>query len=76
MQSILYGLRKVDKRYTQKQMAEYLDISEKSYRDKELGHREFTQDEMFEIAKLFNRKIDDIFLPRKYQNGTKVRKGK
>lgn len=71
MQSILYGLRKADKRYTQKQMAEYLNISEKSYRDKELGHREFTQDEMFEIAKLFNRKIDDIFLPRKYQNGTK-----
>lgn len=72
MQSILYGLRKTDKRYTQKQMADYLNISEKSYRDKELGHREFTQDEMFEIAKLFNKKIDDIFLPRKYHNGTRT----
>lgn len=52
-------------------MADYLGISAKSYRDKELGRREFTQDEMFEIAKLFNRKIDDIFLPLTYRIGTK-----
>lgn len=71
MQSTLYGLRKTYKHFTQQQMADYLGISTKSYRDKELGRREFTQDEMFEIAKLFNRKIDDIFLPRTYQIGTK-----
>lgn len=71
MQSTLYGLRKTCKHYTQQQMADYLGISAKSYRDKELGRREFTQDEMFEIAKLFNRKIDDIFLPRTYRIGTK-----
>lgn len=56
---------------TQEQMAKYLGITPKTYRSKELGNSEFTLDEMFEIAKLFNKKIDDIFLPRKYQSGTK-----
>lgn len=51
-------------------MATYLGITPKTYRSKELGNSEFTLDEMFAIAKMFNMKIDDIFLPRKYQNGT------
>lgn len=55
---------------TQEQMAAYLGITPKTYRSKELGNSEFTLDEMFAIAKMFNMKIDDIFLPRKYQNGT------
>ena len=48
-----------------------LGISAKSYRDKELGHQQFTQDEMFKLSDIFNAKLEDIFLPRKYQNGTK-----
>lgn len=71
MQLVLYDLRKNQKKMTQEQMAKYLGITPKTYRSKELGNSEFTLDEMFEIAKLFNKKIDDIFLPRKYQIGTK-----
>lgn len=59
---------------TQEQMANYLGITPKTYRSKELGNTEFTLDEMFEIAKLFNKKVDDI-LPRKYHSGTKKLKG-
>ena len=72
MQLVLYDLRKNRKKMTQEQMAKYLDITTKTYRSKELGNTEFTLDEMFKIAKLFNKKVDDIFLPREYQNGTKT----
>ena len=75
MQLILYDLRKNQKKLTQEQMANYLGITTKTYRSKELGNTEFTLDEMFEIAKIFNKKVDDIFLPRKYHNGTKKIKG-
>ena len=56
---------------TQAEIADYLGISTKTYRSKELGNSEFTMDEMFKIAKLFNMRIDDIFLPREYRIGTK-----
>lgn len=75
MQLVLYDLRKNQKKMTQEQMANYLGITPKTYRSKELGNTEFTLDEMFEIAKLFNKKVDDIFLPRKYHTGTKTMKG-
>ena len=75
MQLVLYDLRKNQKKMTQEQMANYLGITPKTYRSKELGNTEFTLDETFEIAKLFNKKVDDIFLPRKYHTGTKTMKG-
>lgn len=71
MQIKLYNLRKNQKHLTQKELAAMLGISTKSYRDKELGHQQFTQDEMFKISDIFNAKLEDIFLPRKYQSGTK-----
>lgn len=71
MQLILYDLRKNKKKMTQAEIADYLGISTKTYRSKELGNSEFTMDEMFKIAKLFNMRIDDIFLPREYRIGTK-----
>lgn len=64
MQTILYGLRK-EKGLTQEELAKHLNISEVTYRKKELGKSEFTQDEMFSLSKFFNRQIDQIFLPRK-----------
>lgn len=64
LQLILYDLRKNRKKMTQEQMAKYLNVTPKTYRSKELGDTEFTLDEMFKIAKLFNKKVDDIFLPR------------
>lgn len=71
MQYKLYDLRKHENHLTQQQMADYLHISAKAYRDKENGKNQFTQDEMFAISKLFNLSIDTIFLPRKFQIGTK-----
>ena len=64
MQTTLYGLRKA-KGLTQKELAKKLGISELSYRNKELGKNEFTQDEMFFLSSYFNEKMDKIFLPRK-----------
>lgn len=71
MQLVLYDLRKNKKKMTQAEIANYLGISTKTYRSKELGNSEFTMDEMFKIAKLFNMRIDDIFLPHEYHIGTK-----
>ena len=64
MQTVLYGLRK-KRGLTQKELSEKMGISEVSYRNKELGKNEFTQDEMFFLSNFFNTKIDKIFLPRK-----------
>lgn len=74
MQLILFNLRKQEKKVTQKEIADYLGISTSSYRDKEKGRREFTQDEMFALSKYFKKPIDEIFLPRDYQFGTDTQK--
>lgn len=71
MQIVLYDLRKNHKKMTQQQIADYLGIAVQTYRLKEKGEFEFTQDEMFIIAELFNKGIDEIFLPRKHRNGNK-----
>ena len=71
MQSILLILRKEEKKATQQDVANYLGISVKTYRAKEHGKREFTQDEMFALSKYFGRPIDQIFLPRSYQIGNR-----
>lgn len=73
MQLKLYDLRKNYKHMTQQEIADYLGISAKAYRDKEKGVHPFTQDEMFALSKLFNLSIDTIFLPRKFQNGTLIK---
>ncbi|MDY5636217.1 MAG: helix-turn-helix transcriptional regulator [Streptococcus orisratti] len=64
MQIKLYELRK-KANLTQKQMAEKLNISEVSYRSKELGYTDFKSTEMFIIADILKRNINDIFLPKK-----------
>ncbi|GHN18464.1 hypothetical protein ME783_10060 [Lactobacillus delbrueckii] len=64
MQYNLLKLRKYDRRMSQADVAKYLGIATHTYNQKELGNREFTQDEMFKLAKLFGKPIDDIFLPR------------
>ena len=71
MQSRLYDLRKHVKGMTQQQMADYLNISVKAYRDKENGKNQFTHADTFAISKLFDLNIDTIFLPRKFRIGTK-----
>lgn len=69
MQIRLYQLRKEVANLTQQDMADYLGIAIQTYREKEKGRNEFTQDEMFALSELFGKKMDDIFLPRKHRNG-------
>ncbi|QDW94833.1 helix-turn-helix transcriptional regulator [Staphylococcus caprae] len=69
MQHKLYGLRKG--KYTQDEMAKILNISRNSYINKEQSKTPFNLDEMFIISKLFNENMEDIFLPRRHQNGNK-----
>ncbi|CZR03673.1 helix-turn-helix transcriptional regulator [Trichococcus collinsii] len=71
MQSRLYAMRKDKLRMTQEEIAKYLGISTLSYRNKEKGKSEFTQDEMFALSKLLDKSIDSIFFPKKHQNGDK-----
>lgn len=73
MQLLLLNLRKTQKKVTQAEVAKYLGISTKSYRDKENGKREFKQDEMFKLAEYFKLPINQIFLPRTFQIGTKTK---
>ncbi|MGT2745325.1 helix-turn-helix transcriptional regulator [Streptococcus phocae subsp. phocae] len=67
MQILLYKLRK-EHNMTQADMAGVLGISENSYRQKELGQRDFWSSEMFLIADFFNKDIKDIFLDLKTTN--------
>lgn len=62
MQIKLYELRK-EVGLTQAQIAEKLNISETTYRSKELGQTDFKSTEMFNIAVLFERNISNIFNP-------------
>ncbi|MGF3182261.1 helix-turn-helix transcriptional regulator [Facklamia sp. P12934] len=71
MQLVLYDLRKNKNKMTQQEVADYLGIAVQTYRAKEKGIYEFTQDEMFALSELFDKNLNEIFLPRKYQNGNK-----
>lgn len=64
MQIKLYELRK-QAGLTQAQMAEKLNISETTYRSKELGQTDFKSTEMFLIADILEKDIHEIFLPKK-----------
>ncbi|MGU7966350.1 helix-turn-helix transcriptional regulator [Streptococcus suis] len=67
MQIKLYELRK-KAGLTQAQMAEKIEISEASYRSKELGYTDFKSSEMFLIADIFGKDIGDIFSKRSTRN--------
>jgi len=69
MQIKLWNLRKNEKRWTQKEVADYLGITSVSYREKEKGRIPFNADEMFKLSELFGQPMDQIFLPRKHQIG-------
>ena len=60
LQFILYGLRK-KAGLSQADMAKKLEISEASYRRKELERSEFKLTEMFKIADILDKDISDIF---------------
>ena len=57
--------------FTKTYVANYLGISLKQYSAKENGQYAFDSDEMFALSKLFDKRIDEIFLPRGHRNGDK-----
>lgn len=67
MQYLLDSIRR-SKKTTQEDMAKLLNIDVRTYQNKEKGVTQFKQNEMFIIAKFFNKKIDEIFLPTNFEN--------
>lgn len=70
MQEKLIKLRKVYN-VRQKDLADYLNITKRTYCNKERGISQFTSDEMFALSKYFKKSLEEIFLPSTYQNGNK-----
>lgn len=62
MQDKLIRLRKGNL-ITQNSMAKLINVDLRTYQNKERGDTQFKQNEMFAIAKFFNKIIDEIFLP-------------
>lgn len=51
---------------TQSDVAKLLGIDLRTYQNKEYGISQFKQNEMFILAKHYNKKIDEIFLPTNF----------
>lgn len=51
---------------TQQDLANLINLSESGYRKKERGVNQFKGDEMFIIARHYNKAMEDIFLPSEY----------
>lgn len=54
---------RIEKGFTQEEMAEKLGISNVAYHLYETGKRNIPQDKAEKIAHIFDMKINDIFLP-------------
>jgi len=52
---------------TQKDMADKLGISWRTYANKERGFTQFKLEEMFAIAKILNKTLDEVFSPPKQE---------
>jgi DNA-binding XRE family transcriptional regulator len=62
IQSNLKSLR-ASKNLTQDDIAEKLNITRTTYHKKEKGDIEFKQNEMIELSVIFNKTLNEIFLP-------------
>lgn len=65
MQWELIRIRKQNEE-TQEDLANLINLSVSGYAKKENGINQFKGDEMFVIAKHYNKTIEDIFLPPKF----------
>lgn len=74
MQVKLIRLRKGNL-ITQSSMAKLINVDLRTYQNKERGDTQFKQNEMFAIAKFFNKKIDEIFLPTDFMKHEVESKG-
>lgn len=62
MQSKLAAIRRYEN-LSQREMAELIDVDERTYVNKEHGVTQFKSSEMFLIARRLGKPIEDIFLP-------------
>lgn len=67
MQKLLIRERRA-KFESQSDVAKLIDVDLRTYQNKEHGISQFKQNEMFIIAKHYNKKIDEIFLPTNFMN--------
>ncbi|MFQ7598188.1 helix-turn-helix transcriptional regulator [Veillonella sp.] len=74
MQYLLDSIRR-SKKITQEDMAKLLNIDVRTYQNKEKGVTQFKQNEMFIIAKFFNKKIDEIFFTYKLRESRSLANG-
>lgn len=65
MQEKLAALRRYHN-LTQKDMADLIGVDVRTYINKEKGVTQFKANEMFIIAKKFQKPIDEIFLPTNF----------
>lgn len=63
----LIKLRK-SRKISQEDMANMLGINIRTYSLKENGKTDFKLEEIFIIAKFFNKHVEEIFLPRNIRN--------
>lgn len=66
MQEKLAALRRYHN-LSQKDMAELIGVDLRTYINKETGQSQFKANEMFAIARKFQKPIDDIFLPTNFE---------
>lgn len=66
MQDKLAALRRYHN-LSQKDMAELIGVDLRTYINKETGQSQFKANEMFAIARKFQKPIDDIFLPTNFE---------
>lgn len=66
MQKKLAALRRYHN-LSQKDMAELIGVDLRTYINKETGQSQFKANEMFTIARKFQKPIDDIFLPTNFE---------
>ena len=66
MQFLLESIRRANKE-SQENMAKLIGVDVRTYQNKEKGVTQFKQNEMFIIARHFNKKIDEIFLPTNFE---------
>lgn len=74
MQWNLIKLRK-ERKCTQEDLANLLNISTEGYRLKELGKHQFKNDEMFIIADFLTKILEIFFYPQSTRNANKHLKG-
>lgn len=65
LQFLLESIRRANKE-SQENMAKLIGVDVRTYQNKEKGITQFKQNEMFIIARYFNKKIDEIFLPTNF----------